>query len=76
MLRTLQDKYIDPDIKVLIEEGVLNEGMGIEKRHIVEAFIVDKFRKELCAYVKDIKEREKKYKEDHAETRIVVDCHK
>ena len=74
MLKTLQDKYIDSDIKLLIEEGVLSEDMSITKRWIIEAFIVDKFKKELGAYVRSIIEREKKYKEDHAETRIVVNC--
>ena len=63
MLKTLQDKYIDSDIKLLIEEGVLTEDMGIAKRWIIEAFIVDKFKKELGTYVRGIVEREKKYKE-------------
>ena len=76
MLRTLQNKYIDPDIKLLMEEGVLDEGMSVEKQYIINSFIVDMFKKELGKYVKEIKDREKQYKEDHAETRIVVNCGK
>ena len=74
MLRTLQDKYIDQDIKLLMEEGILDEGMSVQKQYIVNSFIVDMFKKELGKYVRAIKEREMKYKEEHAETRIVVNC--
>lgn len=76
MLKTLQEKYIDADIKVLIENGVLSEDMSVEKQYIINAFIVDMFKKELGTYVKAIVTREKEYKEDHAETRIVVNCGK
>ena len=76
MLKTLQNKYIDPDIKLLMEEGVLDENMSVQKQYIINSFIVDMFKKELGKYMEDIRAREKQYKEDHAETRIVVDCGK
>lgn len=72
MLKTLQTKYIDADMQVLMEEGVIDKTFSVKKPWIIEAFLLDRFKKDLGAYVTAIKEREKKYKEDHAETRIVV----
>jgi hypothetical protein len=72
MLKTLQTKYIDPDMQVLMEEGVIDDSFSVKKPWILEAFLLDHFKKEIGAYVAGIRDREKKYKEDHAETRIVV----
>ena len=58
MLRTLQDKFIDKDIKELIGFGVLREDMTIGKRDIVLSWIIQEHKTELAKYVRDIKKRQ------------------
>ena len=67
MKNQLRKEFVDADIQLLIEEGILTSRLGIKKRDPILRFVVAKFLKEFAAKV-----REDKEKRERASRREVV----